>query len=97
MGAGGELGIETAGDAEADDAAAAGLDCRGQRFGHDGSAAAAHFRVPHAQRQPFLEIEADRDHHIARPSGHMPNATLRLLVFFKLRNRPSAHSGKNFG
>ena len=68
-----------------------------ERFGHDRPAAAAHFGVADAQRQPLLEIEADRDQHEARGSGHMPNATLRLLVFFRLRNLASAHSGKNFG
>ena len=97
MCAGGQPRVEAAGDAEADDAAAAEFDGRRQRLGHHGSAPAAHLGVADAERQPFLEIEADRDRHIAHAPVYMPNATLWLLVFFKLRNLPSAHSGKYFG
>ena len=97
MGAGAKLRIEAAGNAEADDAAAAGPDGGGQRHGHLAAAPTANFRNAFIEREPGLEIEPDGDNDERVMCAHMPNATVLLLVRFRLRKRASAQSGKYFG
>ena len=108
--AGFQGGIQSAGDAEADDAPdRRGVKDREQRpqllriataadDGHAGPSRNAGLlhQTSHNQYRPRINWIA-RGRAVPRPQFHIPTPTTLLLVFLRFRYRANAQSGKNFG